>query len=194
MHHINAGSRCPDAVRMVVESPRNSQNKYEYDLAPGLFRLAISLYSSLYCPGDYGFIPGTVSRKGDPLDVLAITDEGTLTGCLLDVRPIGVLLTADGWISDEKILTVPENNPRYEQIHTVDQLAPHVRLEISDFSRFTTVWSQVYRICRLARSGRGATDHRAKPGGVSLQVFGQYREGEPMLLRVKPGKSNFLYR
>ncbi len=133
LQHIQIGSRCPDIVRMIVESPTNSRYKYEYNLTLGVFELAAIQYRSPYCPGDYGFIPGTISRQGDPLDVLAITEERVFTGCSLDVRPIGVLLTGDERSPTDTILAVPEGDPRYEHLQALDQVALHVQLEIRDF-------------------------------------------------------------
>ncbi len=133
LHEIDPGPKCPDIVRMVVEIPKNSRNKYEYDTKLGVFRLDRTLYSPMHYPGDYGFIPGTVATDGDPMDVLVISDEGTFTGCLMEVRPVGMLEMADEKGHDEKILVVPEMNPRYDQIHTVDQIFPHVRREIEHF-------------------------------------------------------------
>lgn len=133
MHEIDPGPKCPDIVRMIVEIPKRSRNKYEYDVKLGVFKLDRTLYSPMHYPGDYGFVPGTVAADGDPVDALVISDEGTFTGCLMEVRPVGMLEMADEKGPDEKILVVPEMNPRYEQIHTVDQIFPHVRREIEHF-------------------------------------------------------------
>ncbi|HLI30771.1 MAG TPA: inorganic diphosphatase [Terriglobia bacterium] len=133
LHQLDPGPQCPEIVRMIVEIPKNSNNKYEYDTKLGVFRLDRTLYSPMHYPGDYGFIPGTVAHDGDPMDVLVLADEPTFTGCMMEVRPLGVLDMVDEKGSDEKIIAVPEGNPRYEQIHTVDQIFPHVRLEIEHF-------------------------------------------------------------
>jgi len=133
LHQIDPGPQCPEIVRMIVEIPKNSNNKYEYDTKLGVFRLDRTLYSPMHYPGDYGFIPGTIAYDGDPMDVLVLADEPTFTGCMMEVRPLGVLDMVDEKGRDEKIVAVPEGNPRYEQIHTVDQIFPHVRLEIEHF-------------------------------------------------------------
>ena len=118
---------------MVVEIPKNSANKYEYDGALGVFRLDRALYSPMHYPGDYGFIPGTLADDGDPMDVLALVQEPSFTGCLIEVRPVGILNMVDQQEHDQKILAVPNRNPRYDQIHTMDQIFPHVRREIEHF-------------------------------------------------------------
>jgi len=118
---------------MIVEIPKNSSNKYEFDTGLGLFRLDRALYSPLHYAGDYGFIPGATAADGDPTDVLVMADEPTFTGCLIEVRPIGLLDRSDENGIDEKVLAVPRSNPRFDQIHTIDQLARHVRREIEHF-------------------------------------------------------------
>lgn len=118
---------------MVVEIPKNSMHKIEYSAELGLFRLDRTLYSAMHFPGDYGFVPGTIADDGDPLDVLVIADEATFTGCLLDVRPVGALDMSDERGRDQKLLAVPDRNPRYEPIHTYEQIFPHVRREIEHF-------------------------------------------------------------
>ncbi len=118
---------------MIVEIPRGSTNKYEYDAALGVFRLDRPLYSPMLYPGDYGFIPGTVADDGDPLDIITLVDSPSFTGCLIEARPIGVLNMLDQEALDQKILAVPNRSPRFEEIHTADQVAPHVRRELEHF-------------------------------------------------------------
>jgi inorganic pyrophosphatase len=133
LHEIDPGPHCPEVVRMIVEIPKNSSNKYEFDTELGVFRLDRALYSPMHYPGDYGFIPGTVAEDGDPMDVLTMVDDPSFTGCLIEVRPIGLLDMSDENGTDQKIIAVPEANPRFAQIHTVDQLSPHVRRELEHF-------------------------------------------------------------
>ena len=118
---------------MIVEIPKNSANKFEYDGKLGVFRLDRALYSPMHYPGDYGFIPGTLAEDGDPLDVLTLVTEPSFTGCLIEVRPVGVLYMVDKDEHDQKILAVPNNNPRYDSIHTIDQIFPHLKREIEHF-------------------------------------------------------------
>lgn len=100
----------------IVEIPRGSRNKYEFDPNSESIRLDRVLYSSVHYPGDYGFIVGTRCGDGDPLDVLILVEEPTFPGCRIRVRPIGVLLMEDEGGEDEKILGVPSailDSPRY---------------------------------------------------------------------------------
>lgn len=133
LYDIDPGPDSPEVVRAVIEIPRNSSNKYEYDGNLGVFRLDRALYSPMHYPGDYGFIPGTLAEDGDPLDVLIMVDEPSFTGCLMEVRPVGLLNMIDQKQHDQKVLAVPTRNPRFDSIHTIDQVFPHVRKEIEYF-------------------------------------------------------------
>ena len=133
LYHIEPGPDSPEIVRMIVEIPKNSSNKYEYDGKLGVFRLDRALYSPMHYPGDYGFIPGTLAEDDDPLDVLTLVDEPSYPGVLISVRPVGVLEMMDQDLPDQKILAVPNRNPRFDQIHTIDQVFPHNLREIEHF-------------------------------------------------------------
>ena len=133
LYELDPGPECPELVRMIVEIPKNSANKYEYDGNLGVFRLDRALYSPMHYPGDYGFIPGTLASDGDPMDVLVMVEEPSFPGCLIEVRPVGILNMIDQQEKDQKILAVPNRNPRYDEIHTIDQIFPHVRREIEHF-------------------------------------------------------------
>jgi inorganic pyrophosphatase len=87
----------------------------------------------MHYPGDYGFIPGTLAGDGDPLDVICMVQSPSFTGCLIEVRPVGILQMHDQKEEDQKVLAVPKGDPRYEEIHTIDQVFPHVRREIEHF-------------------------------------------------------------
>jgi inorganic pyrophosphatase len=133
LYDLDPGPESPELVRMIVEIPKGSTNKYEYDGKLGVFRLDRALYSPMHYPGDYGFIPGTLAEDNDPLDVLTLVQECSFTGCMIEVRPVGVLNMVDDKEGDQKILAVPNRNPRYDQIHTMDQIFSHVRREIEHF-------------------------------------------------------------
>ena len=80
-----------------------------------------------------GFIPATVAEDGDPMDVLTLVDQPSFPGCLIEVRPAAVLNMVDSNVGDQKIIAVPTRNPRYDQIHTIDQIFPHIRREVEHF-------------------------------------------------------------
>src|SRR5271165_629288 len=133
LYDLDPGPDAPELVRMIVEIPKNSSNKYEYDGNLGVFRLDRALYSPVHYPGDYGFIPGTIAPDSDPMDVLALVEEPSFPGCLIEVRPVGILNMIDQSETDQKVVAVPNRNPRYDQIHTLDQIFPHIRREIEHF-------------------------------------------------------------
>ena len=133
LYDLDPGPQTPEVIRMIVEIPKNSANKYEFDGKLGVFRLDRPLYSPLHYPGDYGFVPGTLAEDGDPLDVLVLMSEPSFTGCLIEVRPLGFLEMVDGEERDQKILAVPKSSPRYQEIHGIDQVWPHMRREIEHF-------------------------------------------------------------
>src|SRR6266576_6298532 len=114
---LPTGDGAPAEVNAVIEIPRGDTNKYEYDKALHVFRLDRNLYSPVHYPGDYGFIPRTLSQDGDPLDVLVLVDAPTFTGCLMPVRPIGLLEMLDQGVKDEKVLAVIHNDPRYKDVN-----------------------------------------------------------------------------
>jgi inorganic pyrophosphatase len=130
---IDPGPDCPTVVRMVVEIGKNSSNKYEYDAQLGVFRLDRALYSPMHFPGDYGFIPGTIAEDGEPIDVLTLAEQPSFPGCLILVRPIGMLDMLEGAKYDHKILAVPELSPRYEQIERLEDVRPHILTEVQHF-------------------------------------------------------------
>jgi len=127
------GPDSPQIIRMVVEIPKESSNKYEFDWQLKLFRLARSLYSPLHYPGDYGFLPGTVAADGDPLDVLCMANTPSFTGCLLYVRPVAVLDMLDGTKRDHKILAAHVHDPRHDQLHRLANVNQHRLAEIEHF-------------------------------------------------------------
>ena len=127
------GDGAPNEVNAVIEIPRGQTNKYEYDKKLHVFRLDRNLYSPVHYPGDYGFIPSTLSLDGDPLDVLVLVDAPSFPGCLMTVRPIGMLEMVDQGKEDEKILAVGTNNPIFDDMHDYSKLYPHLLLEIEHF-------------------------------------------------------------
>jgi inorganic pyrophosphatase len=120
-------------IEVIVEIPSGSRNKYEYDHANHRFVLDRILYSSVHYPCDYGFIEGSLADDGDPLDVLVVISEPTFPGCVVRVRPVGVLDMADDKGHDYKILAVAHDDPRWDETGTLQDLSPHRLREIENF-------------------------------------------------------------
>ena len=130
---LPVGDNSPNVINAVIEIPKEGINKYEYDKKLHLFRLDRNLYSPVHYPGDYGFVPSTLANDGDPLDVLVLVDAPSFPGCVMEVRPIGVLEMLDQGVPDEKILCVGKNNPRYNDVASFSEIYPHMLKEITHF-------------------------------------------------------------
>ena len=134
------GEKAPHRINAVIEIPKDSVNKYEYDKQLHVFRLDRTLFSPVHYPGDYGFIPCTLGQDGDPLDVLVLVEAPSFPGCLIEVRPIGVLQMVDQGKKDEKILAVAESDPLYKEVHDYSQVFSHTVNEIEHFFPSTRRW------------------------------------------------------
>jgi inorganic pyrophosphatase len=132
-HDIPAGPKIPDIVNVIVEIPKGSQNKYEYDRKTNMIRLDRVLFSPIFYVGDYGMIPQTLSGDGDPLDVLVLVTNPTYPGILIEARPIGLLKMKDGKRIDNKILCVANNDPRYSRYRNIKNVEEHTLKEIYHF-------------------------------------------------------------
>lgn len=132
-HDIPVGPQPPEQVTAVIEIPSGSRNKYELDKDSGLLKLDRVLYSAVQYPGDYGFIPRTLAEDNDPLDVLVLINEPTFPGCLITVRPVGVLYMKDRGEPDEKILAVPSEDPYHQEYFDIADLPQHYLKEVEHF-------------------------------------------------------------
>ena len=130
---ISPGRNPPEEVTAVIEIPSGSRNKYELDKETGLPKLDRVLYSAVHYPSDYGFIPQTLHEDGDPLDVLVMVKEQTFPGCMIDVRPIGVLRMLDRGEPDDKILGVPLHDPAHEEYFDIADIPQHTLKEVEYF-------------------------------------------------------------
>ena len=125
----------PGLINVLIEIPGGSKNKYEFDKDMNAFALDRVLFASVKYPYDYGFVPNTLADDGDPLDGMVMMDEPTFPGCVIAARPIGMLLMVDGGDNDEKILCVPAEDPRYNEVKSIKDIAPHRLEEIAEFFR-----------------------------------------------------------
>lgn len=123
----------PGLINVLIEIPAGSKNKYEFDKDLNAFALDRVLYSSVQYPYDYGFVPNTLADDGDPLDGMVLMDQPTFPGCVIAARPIGMLEMIDGGDRDEKIICVPDKDPRYREVKSLKDIAQHRLDEISEF-------------------------------------------------------------
>ncbi len=126
-------TRIEEALPVVVEISEGSKNKYELDKASGLLRLDRVLYSSVRYPANYGFIPRSYCDDGDPLDVVVIGQEAVLPLTLMYVRPVGVMHMRDQGKADDKVLAVSTYDPAYAHIRELEDVPPHLLMEIRRF-------------------------------------------------------------
>ena len=117
----------------VVEIPKGSSNKYEWDEELGAIKLDRLLFSSLGYPTDYGFFRDTLAADGDPLDAMIAVSEPTFPGCLIEVKPVALFRMRDQKAEDNKILCVPHTDPNWSHIERLEDLSMTLRDEISHF-------------------------------------------------------------
>ncbi|MEN9406161.1 MAG: hypothetical protein RLZ12_445 [Bacillota bacterium] len=120
-------------VDAFIEIPTGSQNKYEYDKERRIFQLDRVLFSPMHYPAEYGYLPGTLAKDGDPLDILVLSTHPTFPGCTIQSRVIGVLLMSDDKGQDEKLLAVPQVDPRFNNINSLQEIPAHTLKEIAHF-------------------------------------------------------------
>jgi inorganic pyrophosphatase len=117
----------------VIEIPKGSRNKYEYDHETKAIKLDRFLFASVVYPTDYGFIPDTLSLDSDPLDVMVLVSEPTFPGCVIEVKPIALFRMEDDQGVDDKVLAVPCSDPTWNQLETLEDVAKQMRDEIEHF-------------------------------------------------------------
>jgi len=122
-----------DSFSCVVEIPKGSRNKYEYDHERGALVLDRFLFSSVVYPTDYGFIPDTLALDDDPLDVMVCVSEPTFPGCMIDVKPIALFRMEDDKGVDDKVLAVPLSDPGWNDMEKLEDLPKQLRDEIAHF-------------------------------------------------------------
>ena len=129
--HTPIGEGFPNTINSIVEIPKDTNAKYEYDIKSGLLKLDRCLISSMRYPSSYGFVPQTISDDGDPLDMLIYSNVPIQSLVLVEVRPIGALHMIDDGIDDYKVLGIPTFNPN--NLNKLSDLDPLLLEVIEDF-------------------------------------------------------------
>jgi inorganic pyrophosphatase len=137
---LPATDQTSGTVTAVIETPKGSPNKYDYDESCAAFRLAGVMPEGTTFPYDFGFIPSTVAEDGDPLDILVFLDAPVIAGCILTVRLIGVVEAkqrkkGEDWIRNDCLLAVATHAHTHQHIETLDDLRPRLVDEIEAFFR-----------------------------------------------------------
>lgn len=130
-HDIPAGT--PDELNVIIEIPKGSNNKYEVDKDTGLIKLDRANYSAAAFPYDYGFVPQTLWDDGDPLDVILVTTYPLAPGILVAARPVAVIDMVDDGDSDYKIIAVPCDDKRWDDVQDLADLNKHNLKEYQHF-------------------------------------------------------------
>ena len=132
-HDIEPRKSTPDTLDCVIEIPRGGRLKYELDKETGLLRLDRVLYSAVFYPANYGFIPRTYCDDSDPLDILVLGQEPVIPLAILTARPIGVMQMIDQDEEDDKIIAIHEHDPAYNHLRDISQLPDHTLNELQRF-------------------------------------------------------------
>ena len=132
-HDVSYGEDAPNIVNGIIEIPKGSRAKYELDKDSGMIKLDRVLYSSVYYPANYGFIPKTYCDDNDPLDILIICQIDIIPMCLVEAKVIGVMRMIDGGEADDKIIAVAAGDPSVNHINDISELPQHFISEMRSF-------------------------------------------------------------
>ncbi|HEY4519808.1 MAG TPA: inorganic diphosphatase [Candidatus Paceibacterota bacterium] len=132
-HDIPVGDGAPREVNAIIEIPNGSHNKYEIDKKTGLIKLDRANYSSAPYPFDYGFVPQTLWDDDDALDIVVLSTHPLLPGILVVVRPVAILSMIDGGDADHKVIGVPVEDRRFDDVRDLKDLNAHTLKEYVHF-------------------------------------------------------------
>ncbi len=133
--NLKAGKNPPDEINVVVEIPRGSNIKYEIDDESGALFVDRKLFTAMFYPCNYGFVPQTREKDGDPVDVLVLGNDPVAPSSVIRANPVGVLITTDEEGEDSKIVAVPISkvDPSFADVRDIDAIPLHMRDQIKHF-------------------------------------------------------------
>jgi len=132
-HNVSTGANLPELVNGVIEIPKGTRAKYELDKASGLLKLDRVLYSSVYYPANYGFVPRTYCDDKDPLDILVISQIDIVPMCIVEAKIIGVMRMLDNGEADDKLIGVAVGDPSVSHFNDISELPQHFISEMRNF-------------------------------------------------------------
>ena len=132
-HDVSPGNRSPEIVNGIIEIPKGSRAKYELDKDSGLLILDRVIYSSVYYPHNYGFIPQSYGDDNDPIDILVLSQIEVVPLCIVPAKVIGVMRMMDNDEADDKIIAVAERDMSVNHFNDIDELPPHFIKEVKSF-------------------------------------------------------------
>jgi inorganic pyrophosphatase len=132
-HEVSPGKNPPEYVNGIIEISKGMRAKYEVDKESGLLRLDRVLFSSVYYPANYGFIPQSLGEDKDPLDIMILTTVPVQPLCLVSARVIGLMRMIDQGLADDKVLAVAELDAGVDHFQDVSDMPPHFKRELKEF-------------------------------------------------------------
>ncbi len=171
---IAIGTNPPDDLNVIIEVPLGGEPiKYEIDKASGALFVDRFLYTPMRYPGNYGFVPHTLCGDGDPLDVLVMNSRPLVPGCVVRVRPVGVLFMEDDGGQDEKILAVPAHKltAMYDKVHDVADIQP---IQVERVKHFFTHYKDLEpgKWARISHVGNADDARRVVRDAIALAKAG----------------------
>jgi inorganic pyrophosphatase len=145
-HDVSRGDNIPEKFNTIIEIPKGSENKYEIDKETGLISLDRANYSAASYPFDYGFVPQTLWDDNDALDVVVLSTFPLFPGILVEVRPVAVMEMIDDGESDYKIIAVPSEDKRWDDVNDIEDLNKHKLREIKHFF-------ETYKMLKIEEGG-----------------------------------------
>lgn len=165
-HDVSPGDNVPDKVNVIIEINKGSKNKYEVDKATGLIALDRVAHTAQDFPFDYGFVPRSYWHDSDPLDVIVLTTYPLLPGILVSVRPVAIMNMIDSGEGDDKIISVPVDDPRWDDVKDLGDINPHLLKEIEHFySTYKKLQDKVVEVTGFADA---ASAKKAVTEGLAL--------------------------
>lgn len=158
-------------IDVLIEIPKGSRNKYEYDFELKKIRYDRMIFSSMHYPADYGFVPETLALDGDPLDVLVLVQEPTFPGCVMEVKPIGVFHMTDEKGPDEKMICVPVSDPIWNLLEDLDDVNSHLKKEIEHFF-------QVYKDLEKKKVDVGGWGNAKEAQDILEKCINRYKDSD----------------
>lgn len=168
-HSVSPGSEVPNVVNAIIEIPKGCRAKYELDKESGLLKLDRVLYSSVYYPANYGFIPQSYCDDHDPLDILVISQIECVPMCIIDAKVIGVMQMIDGGEADDKIIAVAANDMSVNHINDISELPPHF---IDEMRHFFEEYKKLEKKTVVVEEFQ----NKEKAKQIILQSFEDYRK------------------
>ena len=168
-HSVSPGSEVPKVVNAIIEIPKGCRAKYELDKESGLLKLDRVLYSSVYYPANYGFIPQSYCDDHDPLDILVLSQIECVPMCIIEAKIIGVMQMIDGGEADDKIIAVAANDMSVNHINDISELPPHF---IDEMRHFFEEYKKLEKKTVVVEEFQ----NKAKAEKIIMQSFEDYRK------------------